>query len=908
MPKIKASSTQHCCSRCSRSFKSSRALSLHQYHSTSCNYSDINPPIVDTASDEEFLPYNDEEDSPTYEQEELPSINVPFELTRADLKSLPGETDVVAHITEQRVHTELLHILDKAEAPDYLFKDIIEWASRANSMEYNFRPVLSSRNAVLNDLEQHFNTHNLRPAISQLKLESVNERVPIVSFDFKEMLVSLLTDTNLMKPENLVINNAITKEDGTLDVSPWFEPYCPTIPANLNEVLSGSWYRDTVVAIMNCPNVFVCPLIFYVDSTFIDPMKSRFNLEPLNFTLAIFNRNCRYLTKFWKTLGYVPESPKADDKKPSSGYKARNYHHMLEYLLQGLIAIHTNPSLLDNFKLRIGNHVKVVNLCIPIAFIISDTQGADRLCGRYVNYTEKIQRIHRSCLCHPSDAAQTTETCDFVDMDAMMDVVDRGDKEELRKYSQSYIPSHAFRYVNFGCNRHGIYFATPNDLLHGLKLGIIPYVLEIFFQDDLTPSSRHNLDQVLKDTLPYLKQGGNQRFPRVYFPNGLMTLSNMTAEECVGIMFVTLILCVTSQGRLAICQNEKMISIARLNIYIKVFEKLLTFLMWMSRTDGFWNLDDVVSSRRALRAIKSLMDFVTTNVPRNSGQGWNISKMHELLHVTRSIDLFGSPMNFDTGACERMHKDVAKKPGRAAQKRHSTFTLQAACRLSDRHVVDFAYQHFVPSSTQSKPTSSKGACAGSSFVLQITQNSEFSYSVTITGDGALASQEQLEQHLYPDLVRYTVGHFCQKYPTLVTSITCRSEYTDESGILYRAHHNYRSSGTWHDWAWVSFVNENNEEGFSNVPAKILCFLPNGVPGNANCHVVIHPCHFRSKKETSLITKWNLVSCVEASIMHIPYDIVPVSSLFGHCFVVPDLAEPGVVYEILDRQQWADKFL
>ena len=287
------------------------------------------------------------------------------------------------------------------EAPDYLFKEVIDWASHAKALNYNFCPTHSTCASVINDLKIHFNMDNLKPIISEVKLEAVIDRVSVVSFDFLEQLTALLTDTSLMHPDNLVLNPAITKDDGSVDYSPWFLSYeCPE--KVLDEVLSGRWFRDTVALLAKNPNDFICPLILYIDKTFIDPMRSHFNLEPVNFTLAIFKRNCRTKFSFWRTLGYIPNLPSSDVNNPRSGYKARNDHLVLESVLSSLIAVQCDPTILDNFHLRIGNVVKKVNLHVPIVFIISDTQGADKLCGHYVSYREMSHvYIERHCISPP---------------------------------------------------------------------------------------------------------------------------------------------------------------------------------------------------------------------------------------------------------------------------------------------------------------------------------------------------------------------------------------------------------------------------------------------------------------------------------------------------------------------------
>jgi len=220
---------------------------------------------------------------------------------------------------------------------------------------------------------------------------------------------------------------------------------------------------------------------------------------------------------------------------------------MLSFLLREVIEVQQNPIQFDNFPLCIGNFVKIVNMHFPVAFFISDTQGADKLCGRYLNYTDKIQRMHRSCLCKPQDATKTTPKCIWVAMDDMMHIIDQADKQELKQFSQNMLPNHAFRNVNFGANHHGIYGATPNDVLHGIKLGIIHYVLEIFFDTETNNTAHFHFEQAWKETSAHLRQSAATQYPRLYFPNGLTVLKTLTADECHGILFVTYILCYTSQ-------------------------------------------------------------------------------------------------------------------------------------------------------------------------------------------------------------------------------------------------------------------------------------------------------------------------------------------------------------------------
>ena len=92
-------------------------------------------------------------------------------------------------------------------------------------------------------------------------------------------------------------------------------------------------------------------------------------------------------------------------------------------------------------------------------------------------------------------------------MAEMMTVIENRDQQELKDFSHHYIPEHAFKQADLGENPHGIYGATPNDILHGLKLGIIHYIMEIFAKDNLNPAACHHLDMALKDNFTTLKAG-----------------------------------------------------------------------------------------------------------------------------------------------------------------------------------------------------------------------------------------------------------------------------------------------------------------------------------------------------------------------------------------------------------------
>ena len=52
---------------------------------------------------------------------------------------------------------------------------------------------------------------------------------------------------------------------------------------------------------------------------------------------------------------------------------------------------------LDNIELRLGDYTKMVNLKVPLAFIIGDIQGGDAICGRSAYFGKDAKRICQMC-------------------------------------------------------------------------------------------------------------------------------------------------------------------------------------------------------------------------------------------------------------------------------------------------------------------------------------------------------------------------------------------------------------------------------------------------------------------------------------------------------------------------------
>ena len=140
-----------------------------------------------------------------------------------------------------------------------------------------------------------------------------------------------------------------------------------------------------------------------------------------------------------------------------------------------------------------------------MAFVIGDALSGDQLCGRYKNYSDKVQ--HLSCYCDIpfSEPDNLNCQCQYLRMTeiqekcqwsmifykllpsnkelTIMEMVKEEDivndiMVDLQQLSTQLHQS-VFCNIWFGGNPNGIYGATPTDLMHAFLHGIIPYVVKL---------------------------------------------------------------------------------------------------------------------------------------------------------------------------------------------------------------------------------------------------------------------------------------------------------------------------------------------------------------------------------------------------------------------------------------------
>ncbi len=136
---------------------------------------------------------------------------------------------------------------------------------------------------------------------------------------------------------------------GTVDMNDPFNPlkygHCNN---KIDEIVDGSWYKNTV---KECEKIakgecfIVLGIVCYCDKTGTD-IYQRNSLEPFSFTFCVFNRECRYKTSSWHTLGQLPDFNLlssathyvAHEGFIGKGRSIQNFHTCLETILSPLFA------------------------------------------------------------------------------------------------------------------------------------------------------------------------------------------------------------------------------------------------------------------------------------------------------------------------------------------------------------------------------------------------------------------------------------------------------------------------------------------------------------------------------------------------------------------------------------------
>ena len=206
----------------------------------------------------------------------------------------------ICFTSEILVYIKLLKLCHPLKVPQYGFDSILKWANESFMHGYNLPQRPTSRNKLIRDLQSILGMLELsKPRVLPVILSTTpsHPQIPaeVVSFCFREMFDSLLSDQELMREENLLFSPGSDTPQMPPDIS-----------NHLGDINTGDWFKNAYSNLCTESCDILCPIIIFIDKTQVDQM-SKWSLEPVLFTLGIFNRATRNKSSAWRPLGFIPD-------------------------------------------------------------------------------------------------------------------------------------------------------------------------------------------------------------------------------------------------------------------------------------------------------------------------------------------------------------------------------------------------------------------------------------------------------------------------------------------------------------------------------------------------------------------------------------------------------------------------
>jgi hypothetical protein len=802
---------QHFCVGCQKIFRSSRAINSHWQRSIECleacnlnsNRDYSFPCSIAFDGDQDIEDNNDQDDSISFnvnETEAHSMLDSTFDF--------PNDTNGTDNSLPAKI--ELLKILNTAKAPLYLYDHIMAWTKKAvNVFDVDFGvDVNLSREKLMQELKLKFKLNKIEPTVQTLQLRGSGNTAEIVKHSFKDSLYSLLNDPNLMQEKNLLLTpddiyNATSEKPKKVKNKKY------------GDINTGNVYKKAQKEFLKEENDVLCPIIFFIDKTFTDT-NGRLCLEPIRFTLGIFNRETRNNPSAWRTIGYI--SDQQHMKKTSPLQKAIDYHHMMEFILEEFKLCQQDKLPL---KINLNNQVYIVNLKIPVLYIIGDTEGLDKICGRYTS-RNNIQRPCRCCDCPFEETDNPEYNFKLNSHTRMMKQICKGTKESLRELSQHKL-SNAWENIQFCDNERGLFGAVNGDILHCLQHGLFLYLITILFdqkkiKEILSNSDSNETRYVLTSRSAFpeaycssfdilcrrygkmMMHQSDRSLPRTHFYSSYTTVTRKNASEMSGILLVYLMVFNSNEG---LSNIDKQLGTGRTTKFIHLFELMLMM-------ENFCTQDEL--SNAMVKTLHLFMPYVLNTykitLDRQVGCKMNIIKFHLPTHFANDIQRFGSMKNFDTGIGESHHKTEAKHPAKNTQRRQGNFEYQTAKRQIENLAINMAYCNSCSNEEKIKLRDDDYEeckwyryCFDEKKQLLIQNNTK---QACVWKDKQFQNQLQiicldlLKRNCIEGEIRFFTQH-------------------NRGQFIFRADPSYDKNEPWYDWASITW----EQDGI--IPAKLLIF-------------------------------------------------------------------------------------
>jgi hypothetical protein len=831
---------------------------------------EVNDNVFDNNVCGSFSEFNDGNNT----EDDVGSVTNPNENTEQDLEIMmkyltfkDSKEDVVATpMAEYKTYVDLLHILKTCNTPLYMFDKIMEWANKSRWVhKFDFLPTqISARDKFVGSLKRQFDYNCLEPTTCDILLPGSNSNVNLVLHDFKDCFYSLLSDPQLMDENNLLIN-----PDDIFGSPPKKSKHNMISDVNTGDV----WRMAYKQYVQSDQSELLCPIIFFIDKTHTD-LVGRLCIEQIRFTLGIFKLHVRNQSSAWRTLGYILDQNQICTL--TSENKMQDYQAMTSRILKSL---KDAQSAGIGWNLVLKKTTVRVFFRVPILFIIGDTDGHDKLVGKFGNRTNKVKRICRYCDCPYDSTDDPFYIYKLNKKKEIIQLIKDNKREDLRAMSFHCVPN-AWSELQFCDNMHGIYGATPAELMHCLQKGLYEYIVNALFsqkQIKKTKSVKRKGKEIRQQNLKRnrelkeIDRNGDvdsdlelendveeeRLVDNTTIPGESIVLSRYNVfSKTYGKKFDNL---TRRYGKHLMHQSNR--ELPRTHFYTnytstgyknasELSGMLIVFLMVFSTKEGEQILDKSLGDQRTSnyihlfelmlmlenfckteehlhaniqifkKMLPSIMENYKNTVDRKEGNQMKIIKYHLPLHFADDMFRFGSMANYDSSIGELHHKDFAKKPSKTTQRRKEIFEIQTAkCQINNL-AIDRAFDYVYPGTRYGKnvPDSTTKPMMNKNNIL------EFCGKINnIVYTNGSKKNRPICNWLDTIFLKQLFSESLKAIENgdLAAPIKFFTQH-NRNGTIFRADPQFHkiTKQPWYDWVKVDWGNQNEDA----CPAKLLLFM------------------------------------------------------------------------------------
>ena len=605
--------------------------------------------------------------------------------------------------------------------------------------------------------------------------------------------------------------------------------------------------------------------------------------------------------------------------------KSLRLHKILDAILESFKAAQ-RPRALSNSTIRLGRIQKVVDLYVPLQFIIGDVEGGDQLCSRFSYRGPKCKRICRTCNISTKNCTRTDIKCKRIRLARIRRLYEDQNLKALKRLAQR--PTfNCFYDIDCGKDPYGIFSMVHTEGLHALEVGVMKYMVEILMTE--LPNTKHGaLDRLVKKLNKYPHQHGYKGFPRCTWPEGVTSLARLTGDQRVGKMFAILLVALTLEEQNFFTDNLP----GGKNTWARMvycFQQMLCYWAWLKQ-DHYWMAGDKAACAAATTSIKIMARQLQVLWPREAGLQWALTKLHEQFHVPFDIQRHGNHYNVHSGPQEHNHTRIKAAAKKTQQRKHK-IDLQTGERIVDRLILQRAFDRVRETVWNMDQTALQGSLNdmetegvvlnATKGTVEMTQkkNPQKRKTPEIIGcikwnhrknknTMPLTAKILAEQHVVGCLIeeffsehgQLTVEESGRRIVSL--KLCCFTEY-QRNGIVYRCHPKYRGGHPYYDWCYVNW--DNGDGTATQLIGRIHLFIetPDG-----EIKAVIQSVNAETSEAYGVFgTYWYLEHTGPESNQNPTFHLADVDSLGDHAMIIPYTHSGARYVHIHDRSEWAGYF-